>query len=275
VAPSRNALQDILKTCEEFAESHNLRFSTNPDPVKCKTKTLAFLQEPRPLPNMMQCGNPLPWTDKTRPIGIDIENKIYGCEHDMKVKRAKYIDKNIELNQEFFFAHPSTKVKLNQIYNSHYSGSPLWDLFGQGAASIEASFNRSVKVMLDLPFATHRSLIEPMTDAKHVKIIQRFLGFMDKIDSSDKIALKMLKVEAMLDVRSVTGRNYRNIMLLAGKSSVDHVRKGSLDLSYFPLDVEDSWKLGVIKEIIDAKSDVLEVPGFDNDELEAPLHRIG
>jgi hypothetical protein len=187
----------------------------------------------------------------------------------MKVKRAKYIDKNIELNQEFFFAHPSTKVKLNQIYNSHYSGSPLWDLFGQGAASIEASFNRSVKVMLDLPFATHRSLIEPLTDAKHVKItlIQRFLGFMDKIDSSDKIALKMLKVEAMHDVRSVTGRNYRNIMLLAGRSSVDHVRKGSLDLSYFPLDVEDSWKVGVIKEIIDAKSDVLEVSGFDNDEL--------
>jgi hypothetical protein len=57
----------------------------------------------------------------------------------MKVKRANYIDKNIELNQEFYFAHPSTKVNLNQIYNSHHSGSPLWDLFGQGAASIEAT----------------------------------------------------------------------------------------------------------------------------------------
>ena len=241
-----------------------------------QNKDSCFPSETRPLPNMMLCGNPLSWTDKFKPLGIDIENKIDGCEHDMKVKRAKYIDKNIELNQEFFFAHPSTKVKLNQIYNSHYSGSPLWDLFGQGAASIEASFNRSVKVMLDLPFATHRSLIEPLTDAKHVKItlIQRFLGFMDKIDSSDKIALKMLKVEAMHDVRSVTGRNFRNIMLLAGKSSVDHVRKGSLDLSYFPLDVEDSWKVGVIKEIIDAKSDVLEVPGFDNNELEAILHHL-
>ena len=97
------------------------------------------------------------------------------------------------------------------------------------------------------------------------------MGFMDKIDSSDKIVLKMLTVEAMHDVRSVTGRNFRNIMLLAGKASVDHVRKDSLNLSYFPLDVEDSWKVGVIKEIIDAKSDVLEVPGFDDDELETIL----
>ena len=44
-----------------------------------------------------------------------------------------------------------------------------------------------------------------------------------------------------------------------------------MNLSYFPLDVEESWKVGVIKEIVDAKSDVLEVSGFDNDELEAIL----
>ena len=70
--------------------------------------------------------------------------------------------------------------------------------------------------MLDLPYATHRSLFEPLTDVKHVKIIliQRFLWFMDKIDTSDKNALKMLKEAAMHDVRSVTGRKFRNIMLL-------------------------------------------------------------
>jgi hypothetical protein len=32
------------------------------------------------------------------------------CEEDMKVKNNLYIEKNIELNQEFFFAHPSTKL---------------------------------------------------------------------------------------------------------------------------------------------------------------------
>jgi hypothetical protein len=94
---------------------------------------------------------------------------------------------------------------------------------------------------------------------------------MDKIDTSDKSALKMLKEEAVHDVRSVTGRNFRNIMLLAGKSCIDHARKGSFNWSYFPLDGDDKWKVGMIKEKIDNKNDVMEVPGFAQDELETIL----
>ena len=44
LAPSLKALQDMLKICEDFAESHNLKFSTHPDPIKRKTKTMAFLK---------------------------------------------------------------------------------------------------------------------------------------------------------------------------------------------------------------------------------------
>ena len=125
------------------------------------------------------------------------------------MKNAQYINKNIELNQEFFFAHPFTKIKVNKIYNSHFYGSPLWNLFGSGALRIESSYNRSVKIMLDLPYATHRSLIQPLTDDVHVKLvlIRRFLSFMDKIKNSGKVPLTMLMSEAMKDVRSTTGSN--------------------------------------------------------------------
>ena len=37
LAPSLGALQDQLKTCEEYAKSHILTFSTDPNPAKCKT----------------------------------------------------------------------------------------------------------------------------------------------------------------------------------------------------------------------------------------------
>ena len=73
-----------------------------------------------------------------------------------------YVEKNIDLNQEFYFAHSDTKLAINKIYNSHFSGSPLWDLFGIGARNIETSYNKSVKYMLDLPYATHRYLIESL-----------------------------------------------------------------------------------------------------------------
>ena len=40
LAPSFEALQDMMKICEEFASSHNLKFSTDPNPLKCKTRQL-------------------------------------------------------------------------------------------------------------------------------------------------------------------------------------------------------------------------------------------
>ena len=185
--------------------------------------------------------------------------------------------KNIELNQEFSFTHPSTKIKINKIYNSHYSGSPLWNLFGPGALGIESSYNKSVKVMLDLPYATHRSLIQPLTGEKHVKLIliRRFLGFIEKIRNSKKTSLKMLMLDAMMDVRSVTGCNMRNIMLLVGKKKVEDVRLSDLDsLTYFKLKETDKWKIPMIKEIIETKVDELEVPGFDREELANVLHHL-
>ena len=238
---------------------------------------MAFLKKPRDLPNLMLCGNPLPWTDGCKHLGINLENKINGCEHDMRTKNAQYIGKNIEINQEFQFVHPSTKIRVNSIYNSSYYGSPLWNLFGSGAFSIQSSYNKSVKVMLDLPYETHRSLIEPLTGEKHVKLvlIKRFLGFMDKIRNSEKIALKMLQLEAMRDVRSVTGSNYRNVMLLLGKSRVEDVKlEDSTSLTYHTLDPSEAWKVSSIKEIINTKAGMLEVPGFQTEELEEILHHL-
>ena len=125
LAPTLQSLQDMLRVCEDFAARHNLKFSTNPDPVKCKTKTMAFLKKQRELPNLTLCDNPLPWTRKCKHLGINIEDKVNGVEYDIKTKTAQFISKSIELNQELCHLHPHTRLKINQIYNSHYYGSPL------------------------------------------------------------------------------------------------------------------------------------------------------
>ena len=81
------------------------------------------------------------------------------ASRNMRQKTAKYIDKNRNLTQEFKFAHPETKIEINRIYNTHFSGSQVWDLFSPGFASLEATFNRSIKIMANLPYATHRYLV--------------------------------------------------------------------------------------------------------------------
>ena len=92
LAPSLSALQDMLNTCQEFAAAHNLKFSTDKDLKKCKTKCMAFFYKPRELPSMMLCGNPLPWVDQLLHLGNMISNKMDGGQVDMKQKEARYIN---------------------------------------------------------------------------------------------------------------------------------------------------------------------------------------
>ena len=139
---------------------------------------------------------------------------------------------------------------------------------------IESSYNRSVKIMLDLPYAAHRCLIEPFSGEKHVKkvLISRYLGFMEKVSTSSKKAIQMLIETSKNDVRSVTGRNFRNIMLLVGKSSVDKVTRDDADkIEYFPIDDTDKWKVKAIKEIIEVKNKTLAIENMKLEEIEEIL----
>ena len=87
----------MSKTCESYASSHNLKFSTDPDPRKCKTKCIVFLWKVQPLPPMFICGNTLPWVSSSKHLGITISDKIVGMKADIRIKRAQFIDKNNEI----------------------------------------------------------------------------------------------------------------------------------------------------------------------------------
>jgi hypothetical protein len=219
LAPSRPALQEMLDTCEEYAEEHNLKFSTDPDPNKCKTKCIAFLKTARDIIPLQLCGDPLPWVDHGKHLGIFYRNKMDGLKHDIKVKRAKYIDQNNELIQEYSFAHAKTKFKMNLIFNSHFSGSQVWDLFSPECAMIEATWNRSITLMFDLPLQTHRYFMCPISESQHVKhmLIKRFISFTQKLESSKKCSVRHLYRIVKNDAQTTPGSDIRNIQILIGR----------------------------------------------------------
>ena len=88
---------------------------------------------------MILCGNPLPWVTSLKHLGTRVTNQVDGCQLDMKQKIAMYIDKNCNLNQEFYFALPATKIKVKNIYNCHFYGSQVWDLLSKGARNFEGT----------------------------------------------------------------------------------------------------------------------------------------
>ena len=273
ISPSLSALQDMLNTCQEYAAVHNLKFSTDPNPIKCKTKCLAFLYKPRILPSMLLCGNPLPWVDSLKHLGNMVSNKVDGGQLDMKQKLARYIDKNCSLTQEFSFAHPSTVLALNNIYNGHYSGSQVWNLFSQGADKFYSTYNRSVKIMANLPYATHRYLIEPVSGQNHMSTIL-IKNFINKVKSSPKPVLRQLLDIAKADVRTTTGSNLRHILLMTNLTSVDDISPSIMQqIKYKEILDTDKWRVPIIKEAIEMMhGDVIPPDGWTKDELDEILH---
>ena len=214
---------------------------------------MAFLNKQRDLPSMYLCGNPLPWVNSLKHLGTRVTNQIDGCQIDMKQKVGRYID--FSLNQEFHFAHPMTKIKVNNIYNCHFLGSQVWNLFSPGANSFEGTFNRSVKVMADLPYPTHRYLIEPLVGC-HFKsrLMKSYLSFIKRVRESSKPVLRQLYQLVCSDVRTVTGSNLRNILLLTDKLKVDELEPCMVDnipvknLTLSTIFSYKDWRMNRVKE---------------------------
>ena len=124
---------------------------------------------------------------------------------------------------------------------------------------------------MHLHYATHRCLIEPLSREKHIKLvlIQRFVSFMEQIEKSGKSALKMLKHEAIKDVRSTTGTNFRGIMLLLGDMSIANVSVQNIkNLTYRPFNMEEEWRILMAMELNDILNGDADVEGFEQEELE-------
>ena len=177
------------------------------------------------------CGNPLPWVDKIVHLGMTVTNKSEILEVDMNIKKARYVSRNIELNQEFHFSSSGTKIKINKVYNSSWFGSVLYSLYGAKAVKLESCYNRSIKVMMDLPYGTHRGLIEPLSERRHIRktFARRFLVMIEKIRKSEKQILTTILSQIEQDVRSTTGHNLRMMMLQCDRSAVSEVQLADME----------------------------------------------
>jgi hypothetical protein len=265
----------MITTMEKYANDHNLKFSTDPVPRRCKTKVMAFIAKKTPLKQMMLCGNPLPWVTKLKHLGITVTNKINGCQEDMCIKNARYIQQNYQINKQFYFAHSSTKMLLNNIYNSHFTGSQCWDLFSEGSSRLEASWNRSIKIVNDLPWPTHRNMMVPISETAHMKslLMTRMISFVNKLKVSKKPVLQQLINLTMRNTRSITGRNLRGILLLSSKSRVEDLTVSDVkEIQYHPISEGEMWRVPVIKEMLEMKSGEMEIPaGWSIEEMEEML----
>ena len=189
---------------------------------------------------------------------------------DISVKKAIFIQKNCEFLQEFSFAHPITKLRTIMTYNSHFTGSPIWDLFGVEADHLEKAWNICIRKTFGLPPTTHKYFIEPISEVWHLKkvLIKRFLSFIKQIEDSPKLVPKFLLNVVKNDTRSFTGNNVRMIKLLCNKHQLSEIRPSDIgQIEYADMNKDDKWKIELVQEVLKLRFGQLDVEMFSDDEL--------
>ena len=106
----------MLYVCQDYAVEHNLVFSTDPAPAKSKTKCIFFCGRPGRVryPDPVQLdGKDLPWVESADHLGHTL-HQLNNMEKDCKRARARFIEKTVQLREEFSFAQDPQSLRVKK-----------------------------------------------------------------------------------------------------------------------------------------------------------------
>ena len=213
LAPSRTAMQLMLKACEEFGVQNNLNFSTDPDPAKSKTKCVFMCRNKKIMKpaNLSLYDRELPWVRTATHLGNELcEDRT--MDTDTRQKRAAFIDRSLEIREQFSFAHPMEVLRAVRLYCCDHYGSMLWDLEGNMATQYFNVWNTCIKLTWGITRATHTYFLDYLSGGLvSVKgdILGRYAGFYRSLLYSPSKEVNILARVVAKDIRSTTGKNLR------------------------------------------------------------------
>ena len=254
LAPSRAAAQLMLRTCERFAGANNIRFSTDPNPSKSKTKAIYVtgprgggLQKPAPL---LLCGRALPWVARAEHLGHAL-SEDGTMRQDASEKRARFIDMSVKIRETFSFAHPAEQLQAVMKYCTSIYGSNLYNFEDDEFGMICGAWKTGVK----LAWGVHRGcrtylvqhVLAPGIPSLRVSLLLRFRKFFRSLLTSPSPEVQVAALLAARDLRSSVGSN---LALLRDETGLDpwtcsdgQLRAALLRAEEAPVPAEDAWRI--------------------------------
>ena len=270
LSASRTGLQVLVETCAKFVRKKNLKFSTNANPEKSKTKCIVFSKNPRDrlqLAPVLLNDDPLPWVSQVKHLGNVLQSDN-SMKVDCTLKRGKFIGKVNSLLQEFHFVEAHVLIKILSIYTTSYYGSGLWDLYSKEVDRLYKAWNVSIRRAFSIPNTTHRYLIEPLSGCLHPKVMlsSRLVRLRDTMVASNKLVIRLLVTLFDRDRRTVLGRNLGCIRSEVGRELLTPmIVKKTLRYSEVPDD--EQWRVSALSELLEVRSGSKTIDGLTTSEV--------
>ena len=269
LSPSRESLQLMLKICEDFSHEHSMQFSTDPVPSKSKTKCLHFTTKERKVKPLILNGDELPWVERASHLGNNLTTKVslnplgMDSSSDLLQKRAIFFQKVHELKQAYGFYNPRIICEIIHIFACSFYGSPLWSLNSEEHMKLNRSWNTVIKMVWDLPYATHRRFLESLTDIPHLQSMLhgRYIGFIENLSMTKKPHLQILFNICLHNQSCNTGQNVSYLMRTYESFDIRTLileRYQIKSKRIHPLLEDETWKIEMIEEMCLANKGSIE-----------------
>ena len=258
LSASRTGLQAMIGISEVFASRMNLKFGTNINPDKSKTKCLIFSRsrtvKTEAVKQVELNGCELPWVSQAKHLGhtLQLNNSM---KIDIQLKRGAFIGKVNSLLQEFHYSDPKVLLKLIQSYACNVYGSNTWDLFSADSQKLYTTYNVTVRNLLKIPRTTHRYLIESLTNIPHlyVQLLSRYVTFAQSLMEST-FEIRFLARICVGDMRTTLGRSLTTIADLCElNGDVTSLSSNIVKrkVRYASVPHSEEWRVGFIQDILD------------------------
>ena len=183
-----------------------------------------------------------------------------------------------ELIQCYGYCDPKLVVELINIFGRSFYGSPLWRLESEEFGKLTRSWNTVVKMVWDLPYATHKRFVESLTVVPHLQstLHSRYVGFMKNLQNSGKLQTTVMYNLCKNDLNSQTGQNIH--LLLQSYEAEDMASlinmKDEIKLTRVnPLEEAEEWKPILLDELCLAKHGLIDLE-FDPVQMDMIIDMV-
>ena len=254
----------MLWPSADFGTRNNLKFSTDDNPAKSKTKCMymcgpAVRNPSYPAPLQLY-GKDLPWVTHATHLGHELHQDCT-MNMDTRMKRAAFIKSSTDIRIMFNFARPPQILNAISVYSSHFYGSMLWDLYSDSSGQMYRSWNTCVKLVWNLPRSTHNYFVDNLLaeDFPSVRqqILSQYVSFLRRLRRSVSAEVRIMSMIAAADIRSTTGKNCYNIAREFDSnpwatSSIYFKSKYTM----YEVAETDSWRLPLLENLLNQRYDL-------------------
>ena len=207
ICPSADGLQKMLNLCDEFGQQYGMAF--NPKKSMCVKFTR---QKSHSLPAVRLSGNLLQWVQDVKHLGNYISYNLKE-NYEVKMKKCDLVGRVNMFIASFGDIPENALVKLFNVQCCHFYGSQAWNFCDQSVDSFHKLYNRCVRRLLRLPYATHTRYLPAFTGTaiSIESICSRFVKLYLNMRDNDNTIVRTIANFSAATSGSIIGGNLLTI----------------------------------------------------------------